>query len=285
MSFAIDLHTHSTASDGTLSPTELIGLAGQCGLSAIALTDHDSVNGIAEASKAAENAGIEFVPGIELSTDYEGKELHVVGLYIDIANEPLLDMLEDFVRSRDDRNLQMIALLQKEGFDITEEKIKQRFGDCVMTRAHFARYLVEQGFVSDMKEVFDVYLGDGCRCYVDRERIHTCDAVRLIKNAGGIAILAHPVLYHYPDDVLRQALHEFKAAGLDGLEAIYSTNSPEDETYFKKLAKEEHLAVSGGSDFHGSNKPKISLGRGYGNMYVPYEILSNLKNVMHCARN
>lgn len=280
MKSGIDLHTHSTASDGTLSPSELMALARQSGLSAIALTDHDSVSGITEASAAAENAGVEFIPGIELSTNYQGKELHVVGLYIDITDEPLLAMSEDFVRSREERNLQMITLLQKEGFDITEEKIKKRFGNCVMTRAHFARYLVEQGFVQDMNEVFAVYLGDDCRCYVDRERIHTNDAIRLIKNAGGIAILAHPVLYHYPDDILKEILKEFKSAGLDGIEAIYSTNSPEEEARFRKLAKEEHLAISGGSDFHGSNKPKIALGKGYGNMYIPYEVLTDLKKLL-----
>ncbi|MCI8993020.1 MAG: PHP domain-containing protein [Eubacterium sp.] len=280
MKFGIDLHTHSTASDGTLSPSELISLAKKSRLSAIALTDHDSVSGIAEASEAAVNAGVEFVPGIELSTDYQGKELHVIGLYIDAGNKMLLEALDNFVRSRDDRNRKMITLLQKEGFDITEKKIKSFFGDCVMTRAHFARYLVHHGFVKDMKEVFSVYLGDGCRCYVDREKMHTCDAVRLIKNAGGIAILAHPVLYHYPEHSLRKLLREWKTAGLDGIEAIYSSNSLEEEKFFRKIAKEEHLALSGGSDFHGSNKPQISLGCGYGNMEIPYELLTELKKLI-----
>jgi hypothetical protein len=185
------------------------------------------------------------------------------------------------VASRDARNLLMIDLLRKEGFDITADALRNRFGNSVITRAHFANYLVETGMVKDRKEVFDKYLGDGCRCYIEREKMPTCDAIRLIKQAGGIAVLAHPVLYHYNQERFQTILQELKKAGLDAIEAIYTTNAPGDERNFKRIAKENDLLISGGSDFHGSNKPHISLGTGLGSLYVPYEVLENLKKLPH----
>ncbi|SDB10070.1 PHP domain-containing protein [Eubacterium oxidoreducens] len=274
----IDLHVHSTASDGTFTPSKLIKLAKENNLQAIALTDHDSIDGLAEASNESAKQNIEFVPGIELSTDHNGKELHVVGLYIDPTNKQLNDNLITFVNERDSRNAKMCELLQKEGFDITMEKLLAFAGTGVLTRAHFANYLVDHGYVKNIKAVFHEYLGNDCRCFVDRTLIKTTNAIHLIKQAGGVAILAHPGLYSYGDDKMRNALTEFKAAGLDGLEAIYSTYTPADERYFKGLAKEYDLLISGGSDFHGTNKPDIKLGTGKGSMFISYEILQTIKN-------
>lgn len=273
----IDLHTHSTESDGTLTPQELMKHASEIGLSAIALTDHDSIGGIAKAYPIANSLGLELVPGVELSTDYNGKEVHILGYYIDEKNSAFLAKLNDFVNGRDKRNEKMVALLQQEGFDITMEGLYADYPDSVITRAHFARYLVEHGLVKDRETVFAKYLGDNCRCYVPREKITPFEAVKLIKLGGGLAFFAHPVLCHMNHDRLRSFLKDLKDAGLAGMEAIYSMNTPGDETNMLKLANEFDLLVSGGSDFHGSNKPHIRLGTGRGNLNIPYDILAKIK--------
>lgn len=273
----IDLHTHSTESDGTLTPQELMQLASDSGLSAIALTDHDTVGGLSKAKPVAEKLGIELVPGIELSTDYNGTEVHMLGFYIDDTNPAFLKKLQEFIDSRNLRNEKMAFLLQKEGFSVTLENLYQEYPDSVITRAHFARYLVEHNFVKDRDTVFRKYLGDNCRCYVPREKISPFEAIDLIHLGGGLAFFAHPVLCHMNHDRLRFFVRDLKAAGLTGMEAVYSMNSPGDERNMKKLAQEFHLLISGGSDFHGENKPYIHLGTGKGNLKIPDSILTDIK--------
>lgn len=273
----IDLHTHSTESDGTLTPEELMQLAADTGLSAIALTDHDTIGGLNKAEPVAKQLGIELVPGIELSTDYNGTEVHMLGFYIDNTNPAFLSKLQEFIDSRDIRNEKMAFLLQKEGFDITLEKLYQEYPESVITRAHFARYLVEHGFVKDRDTVFRKYLGDNCRCYVPREKISPFEAIDLIRLGGGLSFFAHPVLCHMNHDRLRFFVKDLKEAGLTGMEAIYSMNTPGDERNMKKLADEFGLLISGGSDFHGGNKPYIHLGTGKGNLRIPESILEDIK--------
>lgn len=277
----IDLHTHSTESDGTLTPAELMQLAADTGLSAIALTDHDTVGGLNKAKPIAKQLGIELVPGIELSTDYNGTEVHMLGFYIDNTNTAFLSKLQEFIDSRDIRNEKMAFLLQKEGFDITLDKLYQEYPDSVITRAHFARYLVEHGFIKDRDTVFRKYLGDNCRCYVPREKITPFEAIDLIQLGGGLAFFAHPVLCHMNHDRLRFFVKDLKEAGLTGMEAIYSMNTPGDERNMKKLADEFGLLISGGSDFHGENKPYIHLGTGKGNLHIPESILEDIKQKRH----
>ena len=273
----IDLHTHSTESDGTLTPQELMQLASDIGLSAIALTDHDTVGGLSKAKPVAESLGIELVPGIELSTDYTGTEVHMLGFYIDDTNPAFLKKLQEFIDSRNLRNEKMAFLLQKEGFSITLEDLYREYPDSVITRAHFARYLVEHGYVKDRDTVFRKYLGDNCRCYVPREKITPFEAIDLIHLGGGLAFFAHPVLCHMNHDRLRFFVRDLKEAGLTGMEAVYSMNSPGDERNMKKLAQEFDLLISGGSDFHGENKPYIHLGTGKGNLRIPDSILDAIK--------
>lgn len=273
----IDLHTHSTESDGTLTPQELMHLAADTGLSAIALTDHDTIGGLAKAKPIAENLGIELIPGIELSTDYNGTEVHMLGFYIDDTNPAFLAKLQEFIQSRDIRNEKMAFLLQKEGFDITLEALYKEYPESVITRAHFARYLVEHGFVKDRDTVFRKYLGDNCRCYVPREKISPFEAIDLIRLGGGLSFFAHPVLCHMNHDRLRFFLKSLKESGLTGMEAIYSMNTPGDERNMKKLAAEFDLLISGGSDFHGENKPYLHLGTGKGNLKIPDNILDAIK--------
>lgn len=273
----IDLHVHSTESDGTNTPEELVSLAKEAGLIAFALTDHDTISGISKAREAAEKIQMELVPGIELSTDYEGTEVHMLGYYIDETNPEFLARLQAFIDSRDNRNEKMALLLQKEGFDITLDNLYREYPDSVITRAHFARYLVEHGMVKDRETVFSKYLGNDCRCYVPREKIDPFEAIRLIQMGGGVSFFAHPILCHMNFDRLKRFISDLKDAGLTGIEAIYSANSPGDTRNLKKIAEDSHLLISGGSDYHGANKPYLQLGVGRGNLYVPDEILISIK--------
>lgn len=270
----IDLHVHSTESDGTLTPKDLVAEAKKAGLAAFALTDHDTCQGVCKAMPLAASAGIELIPGIELSTDYHGKEVHIVGLYIDIENEQLLKKTAEYRKCRSERNALMVEALQKEGLSITMEELVAENPDCVITRANIARFLYEHGQIKSVREAFDRYIGDHCKCYVGRLKVASTDAVRLIKEAGGTAILAHPLLYGLSNTNLQKMIDELKPAGLDGLEAIYTTG---EEQQMKRLARENGLLISGGSDFHGSNKPDIALGRGRGHLYIPYSVLETIK--------
>lgn len=273
----IDLHVHSTESDGTLTPEDLVAEAKKAGLAAFALTDHDTCQGVCKAMPLAASAGIELIPGIELSTDYHGKEVHIVGLYIDIENEQLLKKTAEYRKCRSERNALMVEALRKEGLSITMEELVAENPDCVITRANIARFLYEHGQIKSVREAFDRYIGDHCKCYVGRLKVASTDAVRLIKEAGGTAILAHPLLYGLSNTNLQKMIDELKPVGLDGLEAIYSTYTTREEQQMKRLARENGLLISGGSDFHGSNKPDIALGRGRGHLYIPYSVLETIK--------
>ena len=274
----IDLHVHSTASDGTCSPAELVALAKEAGLEAFALTDHDSIDGISEALEAGEKLGMEVIPGVELSCNYNKEEIHVVGLYIDYKDAEFVEHLRNFQDLRDNRNIKMAECLCEEGFDITADALHAMFPDAVITRAHVAKYLVATGQVKELSIVFDKYIGNGCKCFVDRPKVHPADAVKMIHKIGGIAILAHPCLCKMNRRELYAMIDELAAAGLDGIEAIYSCNMGSDEKDFTEIAKKHGLLISGGSDFHGSNKPYIKLGVGKGNMCVPYDLLTMIKN-------
>ncbi len=274
----IDLHTHSGCSDGSLTPTELAEEAKRSGVSAIALTDHDSVRGIDEILKAGEEYGMEIIPGVELSTEYGPEEVHVVGLFIDHKNEALLAQLQAFRDNRDNRNLKMIDRLKDAGFDISSEQIYRRNPGAVIARPHIARYLVDTGQVSDIQSVFDEYIARGKPCYVERYKITPVEAVKLIHEAGGLAVLAHPCLYNLNRDELKQLVSEMKEAGLDGIEALYARNKDTDEEDFMQIAEDFNLFLSGGSDFHGDSKPDISIGTGTGNLCIPYSVLETIKD-------
>lgn len=282
----IDLHVHSTASDGSYSPKELVDYAIEKGLTAFALTDHDSVAGLDEAITYAEELKKtredvpEVIPGIEFSTEYEGKDIHIVGLYIDYKSDTFQKHLGDFVHSRDVRNEKMCELLRTgAGMDISYEKLQTAFPGSVITRAHYAKYMLEKGYVKSMKEAFERYIGDHCPYFLPREKITPSDAIRLILSVGGIPVLAHPVLYGMGKHQLAKLVGELTQVGLLALEAIYSTYTPSDERDMRSLAAKYDLAISGGSDFHGSNKPDLDLGNGYGRLYIHADVLMNLKEL------
>lgn len=280
----VDLHVHSTCSDGTFTPEELVDYAIKKGLTAFALTDHDTVSGLDRAINYADSLRHtpvqipEVVPGIELSTEYQGKDIHMVGLFIDYHQPDFARYLEDFIHSRENRNKKMCALLREHGIDITYEALLAEFPGAVITRAHFARYLLSHGYIQSLKEAFDRYVGDRCPCFVPREKVTPAQAVELILGAGGVPVLAHPILYHMSDDRLEALVADLKSIGLVGIEAIYSTYNTAEERQIRGLASKYGLKISGGSDFHGANKPKIDLGTGWGKLYVPDEVLEKLRS-------
>ena len=279
----VDLHVHSNCSDGTYSVRELVDYAIEKGLAAFALTDHDTVDGldeILEYAKELEAKGVkvpEVIPGIEFSTEYHGKDVHIVGLYIDYHNERFVQKVAEFADGRVARNQKMCGKLQEAGIHITYELLLEEFPDCVITRAHYARYLLNHGYTKSMQEAFDRYIGDYAPCFVPREKVTPPDVIQLILEAGGIPVLAHPILYHLSDANLDTLVKECKEAGLIGIEAIYSTYNSAEERQIRKLADKYHLLISGGSDFHGSNKPGLDLGIGYGKLVVPEDVLTDLK--------
>lgn len=283
----VDLHVHSNRSDGTCSPRELVDYAVKKRLTAFALTDHDTVDGLDEAigyadrlreeAKGSSDTVPEVIPGIELSTEYEGRDIHIVGLNIDYHNGEFTRYLEDFVASRDKRNRKMCALLCEAGIDISYEKLLEEFPNSVITRAHYARYMMNHGYIKSIKEAFDRYVGDRCPYFVPREKVTPAQAVHLICAAGGIPILAHPILYRMSDARLEKLVVELKAEGLSGIEAIYSTYSASEERQIRRLAEKYNLLISGGSDFHGANKPGLDLGVGYGNLYVHDSVWEAMK--------
>lgn len=274
----IDLHVHSNVSDGSFTPTELVEEAVRCNLAAFALTDHDTVAGVSEAVLAAKGTGIEIIPGAEISAGYKKKDIHILGLLLRPDDEKLQATLEQAIKERDLRNEKMADNLAKGGLDIDIDRLRATFPpETVLTRAHFARYLAETGQVKSINAAFDHYLNADGPYYVPRKYITPEDAICLIKDAGGIPVLAHPLIYHLPEEELDALIYRLKNAGLAGLEVFYSSNTGFDEGIVRRYANKYDLLMTGGSDFHGSNKPHISLGSGKGNLKIPYSILEHLK--------
>lgn len=290
---AVDLHVHSNRSDGTLTPAQLVDYAAEKGLAAFALTDHDTVDGLDEAIEYAEKLRSgkcgdgtvpcmvpQVIPGIEFSTEYQGRDVHILGLYIDYRDAAFTRQLQAFVDSRITRNRKMCALLQAAGIPVTYEKLLAEFPDAVITRAHYAKYMFGHGYIKSLSEAFDRYVGDHCPCFVPREKVTPAQAVRLILSVGGIPILAHPVLYHMSEEKLNALTAQLKEAGLIGIEAIYSTYTAAEERSIRALASRYGLLISGGSDFHGTTKPGLDMGVGYGGLYVPASVLEDLKKAL-----
>lgn len=277
MSF-IDLHVHTTASDGTFSPKEVVEYGLEKGLSVMAITDHDTIAGIEEAVKTAEETDLLIVPGVELACIYKGIEIHMLGLFLDWKDEKFARHLLDMREKRENRNQKMIENMQKGGIDISMDKLIFEDADTVITRGHFARFLEAEGYVKSKKEAFDRYIGIGCPYYLPREYIDPVDAIDWIHEAGGLAFLAHPYLYGFSEGEVKKMLLTLKEAGLDGLEAYHSSSSQGQTNVLRQYGKEMELMVSGGSDFHGSNKPDVDLGCGKGNLRITHYIYEKIKN-------
>lgn len=276
----IDLHTHSTFSDGTLTPTELITLAKKQNLSAIALTDHDTIDGLAEAFKTGEKLHMNVIAGIELAAlydKYEKTEIHIVGLGIDFQSFELKKQLKIIQNARTERNMQILQKLTNFGFSMTYEELKQTAGGEIITRAHYAKLMLEKGYIKERTEAFQKYISPGLPCYVERKFLTPKLCIETILKAGGKAVLAHPTLYYMNANQIEQLCKELITYGLNGIETMYSSYSFEQQMQIKKIADKLNLKYSGGSDFHGQNKPDIFLGVGKGNLKIPYTYLDNLQ--------
>jgi hypothetical protein len=275
----IDLHSHTDRSDGTFTPAELVAEAVRVGLHALAITDHDTMAGCDAALPHAKEAGLDLVCGIELSTKYKGQSVHLLGYFPNggPSNE-FRAWLDFLLESRRDRNRRLIAKLQSLGVDITLEDVENK-GRTLTARPHFARVLVDKGYVKDLQEAFDVYLDESAKGYVQRQDVPIGEAIERIAAAGGVSSLAHPVRIAKNDwEKLAEYVGDFAAMGLGAIEVYHSDHSPENVSYYRSLAKRFQLGVTGGSDFHGANKPSIALGTGYrGNLRVPDELLEELR--------
>lgn len=274
----VDLHVHSSASDGTLSPSEVVSLAAEKGLAAIALTDHDTTAGIGEALAAAAGASLSLVPGVELSCNYEGKEIHMLGLFIDHQSPRLMDALSRMRQIREARNVTMLELFCRNGFQLSLQDLTKDREDTVITRAHFARALVEKGYVTSMDQAFKKYLVCGGPYCPPREKMIPEEAVSLILEAKGFPAIAHPLLYKLGWSKTEEMISSLKEAGLKGVEVYYSSHNQYESGRLKELSKKYGLLPTGGSDFHGSNKPDISIGTGRGGLRVSSLLLDDIRN-------
>ena len=272
-----DLHTHSNYSDGTYTPAELVEAAVNAGLSAIALTDHNSVDGLPEFLKAAESKNIEAIPGVEFSVDYSGKELHLVALFIQEEHfAAISEMMEDGKRRKEQSNIELVHALNAAGYKIEYEKIKAASPSGNINRAHIAAALTEAGYVKSREEAFLTILSPEVGFYKPPKRLDFFDMVRYVKNIGAVPVLAHPFL-KLSEEELTVLLPRAKEAGLIGIECCYSTHNEEQTKTAFYLADRFNLKYSGGSDFHGDNKPDIAIGTGKGNLRVPYAFAEALK--------
>ncbi len=279
----IDLHTHTTHSDGTFSPEQLVQLAEENDLSALAITDHDTVDAVSIALESADDKNVRIIPGVELSVDAdlpENGHLHMLGLFVDHQDKIMTAKL-DYLRSkRIDRVYGILEKLNELDFPLSTDDLHLDDKQVSIGRPHIARMMANHGYVTSMREAFDLYLGEGKPAFVDKEKLSVKEAIQLIHDAHGLAIMAHPVSLGFREmDAYGKFIGGLMEQGMDGVELYSSFHPPEFITFLEDLCRNMHIAVSGGSDFHGANKPEIMLGRGVGNLEVPDEILEGLEKV------
>ncbi|MGF9698932.1 MULTISPECIES: PHP domain-containing protein [Paenibacillus] len=272
-----DLHTHSQASDGMQSPAENVKLAKQKGLSALAITDHDTVAGVAEARQTGLEQGIDVVAGVEISTRAGGKDIHVLGYYVNIEDQLFLERLHGLREAREERNHRIIAKLQELGLAISWEEVIEGLGrplepDESIGRPHMADVLVSKGYAVDMRDAFDRYLAEGKPGFVSVPRVAPEDACQWIREAGGAAVIAHPGLYGN-DELVRQIIEKSQP---DGIEVFHSDHGPEEERRYAELAREFELIVTGGSDYHGVRQGVVFHGD-LGSKTVAVDVLDQLR--------
>ncbi len=273
----IDLHVHSTASDGTLSPAQVVEEAKKAGLSAIALTDHDTVNGIEEALDAGEKNGVQVIPGVELSCVYQGKEIHILGLFVNHRDPDFTCQLDKLLSVRIKRNQEMLRRFQSDGFDITMDTLTKGNPQTVITRAHFARALVDRGYASSMEKAFQNYLQYGGKYCLRKELITPEQAMKVLTGNHAFPALAHPMLYRLGWEATEELIAHLTELGMKGLEVYHSSHNPSQSGKLRTLARRYHLFPTGGSDFHGANKPDISIGSGRGGLRLSHLLLEDIQ--------
>ena len=274
----IDLHTHSSVSDGSDPPERIPELAAAAGCTAVALTDHDRLDGLAAARAAAGRAGVELVPGCELSCTTPWGEAHLLAYFVEDDGGPLHAELERLQRSRDQRNRALAGRLAELGLPVTLEEMEAEAGGSGVGRPHAAAVLVRKGVVASMDEAFDLWLGDGRPAHVARERPDVNEVLRATRASGGVVVLAHPLSLGLDPVALDRAAGELAAAGMVGMEAIYGRYTPEERHELAVLAARHGLVATGGSDYHGSYKPDLRVGLGTGDLTVPDEVLERLED-------
>jgi predicted metal-dependent phosphoesterase TrpH len=280
--YLIDLHTHSVNSDGTYTPKQIAKEAHEKGLKAVALTDHDCVFGLDEFEKAGQEYGVETISGIEFASYYESSiskktEIHIVGLLIDKNNKVIIDKTKTILEQRIERNKKMTKRLTELGFPMTYEELCDLAGHNHCSRTHYAMLMVKKGYVKDKNEAFKKYFAYNMPAYVPRILPTPAECIEMIKNAGGIPVLAHPTLYRMNDEQIESMAKDLRQKGMEGIEVMYSTYNTRQQYMINNIAEKYGYLKSGGSDFHGLNKAGISLGTGKGNLAVPYEFLTELK--------
>jgi len=273
----IDLHLHTTFSDGSLSPTEVLALAQKAGVTALAVTDHDIVEGIPEATAAGERLGIEVIPGVEISSRFGESELHILGYFVDWQDPEFNRRLAELRACRHARNPLIVEKLNGLGLPMTYEEVQALAGTGAVGRPHIARVMMAKGYVQSAKEAFDRYLADGRPAYVPRQLPEPAEAIAWIRAAKGLPVLAHPTWVRATEDGLLKLCEQLKAAGLMGIEVHYSTHKRAQTAAYLNIARRLDLLVTGGSDFHGVTKPDIEVGVGRGGLKVPDRLLAPLK--------
>lgn len=274
---AVDLHVHSWASDGTDPPDAVVARAAALGLSAIALTDHDTLSGIPAAREATVQYPIDLIPGVELSVDHGGVKIHMLAYFLEPGPGPLQDRLGALRAGRDTRNEVIVLRLNDLGYPITMEDVLRHAGGDAVGRPHIADALVEAGLISSRSEAFVDLLSDGGRAYVERERLTATEAIELTILSGGVNSIAHPLSIRADAATLRPVLADLRDAGLAGLEAHYSEYSPTMRRQLADVATDLDLVATGGSDYHGSGKPGLEIGSGHGDLVVPETALEELR--------
>ncbi len=278
----IDLHVHSTASDGTFTPGEIIRLAQVLALGAIAITDHDTVDGVREALTRGIPPTLGFITGVEISTAAPPEipvdgSLHILGYGFDVDDQALGEALGRLQEARKRRTPRIIERLRALGFDLTVDRMTAEFGNGPLGRPHVARLMIDQGIVGSVDEAFNDYLGRGGPAYVEKYRIPAAEAIRVIRGAGGIAVLAHPGVVNLPPDrSAADLVARLAEMGLGGIEAHYPAHRPDQIATYTALADQYGLRITGGTDFHGTITPDIMMGCGRGDFHVPYQLYENL---------
>ena len=268
-------------SDGAQTPADVVRSAYAAGLTAMSLTDHDNIEGVPEAIAEGRRLGIEVIPGVELSAQSD-TELHILGYFIDIHNKRLNDAMAYALEVRDQRQEETCRKLNEQGFQITMEELRQEaHGNPVLCRAHFAQIMVRKGYAESVQQAFSKYLSVGCYAYSNRQALTGPEAVSLIREAGGIAVAAHLHLIKMEDAPLKEYLKALIPYGLDGIEGYYTDYTPDMDRRYRAMAQELGLVISGGTDYHGANKPHIAIGQGRGNLQIPYDVLEGLKKRHH----
>ena len=277
----VDLHTHSIYSDGSDSPAEIVSAAAAAGLEAVALTDHDNLNGILEAAAAADASEVELIPGVELSCEWQPGGMHLLVLWLEPGPGPLQDRLEILQAGRRQRNVDLIELLQKLDVDISYEEVVAEAGGTGVGRPHVAAVLVRKGVVDSIPEAFDLYLASGRPAYVERYRLPPEEAIELARASGAVPIVAHPHTLGMTGTTLDQELRRLARHGLVGLECYYPEYEPDTRLELVERARDVGLVPSGGSDYHGTYKPGLEIGRGYGDLSVGREVWQELAEARH----